>query len=157
MKHYRGELDIDFEVLLWQPSRNVPQAVEYACLKLRKGVRAKATDVQVYKLFFNPWERVKVPGKNENLRDGAKERALKISSNHSTSGRKGPQERDKKWPRRHREKQEKVMSRNQGKRIFQKEKGVNSVERYQEVKKRPECLEIVTVTWWSGLWWPQRG
>lgn len=38
------------------------------------------------------------------------------------------------------EKQEKVMSQKQGKRIFQREGGVNSIECYPEVKKRPEKM-----------------
>ena len=53
------------------------------------------------------------------------------------------------------EKQEKVMSQKQGKRIFQSEGGVNSIECYPEVKKRPEkmvrdCSSQVVV-WYSHL------
>ena len=38
------------------------------------------------------------------------------------------------------EKQEKVMSQKQGKRLFQRDGGVSSIECYPEVKKRPEKM-----------------
>lgn len=43
----RGELGIDIEIPVGHPRRNIPQAVEYTCLKLRKEVWTEVTDLEV--------------------------------------------------------------------------------------------------------------
>lgn len=77
-------------------------------------------------------------------RDGAQGRALEMSNNYNIGGGKVAHERDGYVATKEGEKQKKVMSQKQGKRIVQKEGGVNSVGCYQEVMKRPEkkCLGI---------------